>query len=114
MCPASPKHQKAVLPLPLGPAPVTLGLSVPILFTASFTCQPHSLYHVDAGACATPHFNIPSVFLAPAEVLSERGRDSVTAADLVKAIRTEGRATVPDSVKAELLAQIKSFILELA
>ena len=46
-------------------------------------------------------------------MIAERGRD-VTARELVEAIRNEGRATVPDSVKAELLTQIKGFIMGLS
>mmetsp|Transcript_30678 Transcript_30678/g.78377 ORF Transcript_30678/g.78377 Transcript_30678/m.78377 type:complete len:110 (-) Transcript_30678:919-1248(-) len=44
------------------------------------------------------------------EYIHKRGRDNVTTDDIVKAIRPEGRASVPDAIKAELLAEIKKFI----
>ncbi|KAG2484706.1 hypothetical protein HYH03_016534 [Edaphochlamys debaryana] len=47
------------------------------------------------------------------EYVAKKGRDQVTTDDIVRAIRPEGRATVPDSVKAELLAEIKKFILSI-
>lgn len=37
----------------------------------------------------------------------------VTAEDVARALRQEGRAAVPDSVKAELLAQIRAFMVKL-
>ncbi|KAL5717594.1 Transcription and mRNA export factor eny2 [Ranunculus cassubicifolius] len=40
----------------------------------------------------------------------KRGRNSVTVDDLVHAITPKGRASVPDSVKAELLQRIRSFL----
>mmetsp|Transcript_19361 Transcript_19361/g.57441 ORF Transcript_19361/g.57441 Transcript_19361/m.57441 type:complete len:103 (+) Transcript_19361:221-529(+) len=45
--------------------------------------------------------------------VEKQGRDNVTTNDLVKAVRPAGRSLVPDSVKAELLAEIKKFILNL-
>lgn len=48
-----------------------------------------------------------------AEYMSKKGRDSLTTDDVIKAVRPEARARVPDSIKAELLADIKKFILEL-
>jgi enhancer of yellow 2 transcription factor len=37
----------------------------------------------------------------------------VTADEIVRHVRPEGRAAVPDNIKAELLTRIKSFILQL-
>ena len=48
-----------------------------------------------------------------AEYIAKRGRESVTTEDIVRAIRPEGRATVPDAIKAELLVEIKKFILSI-
>lgn len=45
-----------------------------------------------------------------ADFIQRKGRENVTVDDVVKAIRPEGRATVPDSVKAELLSELKKFI----
>jgi enhancer of yellow 2 transcription factor len=45
--------------------------------------------------------------------VTKKGRDAVTTDDIVRAVRPEGRATVPDSVKAELLSEIKKFILSI-
>jgi enhancer of yellow 2 transcription factor len=49
--------------------------------------------------------------LSCTEFVKAKGRDAVTVDDVVRAIRPEGRASVPDSVKADLLAEIKAFIL---
>ncbi|WOL03719.1 hypothetical protein Cni_G12439 [Canna indica] len=40
----------------------------------------------------------------------KKGRNNVTVDDLVQVITPKGRATVPDSVKAELLQRIRSFL----
>ncbi|KAF6261299.1 transcription factor e(y)2-domain-containing protein [Scenedesmus sp. NREL 46B-D3] len=48
------------------------------------------------------------------EYIQARGHDNVTAEELVRFIRPEGRAAVPDNVKAELLTRIKTFILALS
>mmetsp|Transcript_13045 Transcript_13045/g.35530 ORF Transcript_13045/g.35530 Transcript_13045/m.35530 type:complete len:110 (+) Transcript_13045:68-397(+) len=45
------------------------------------------------------------------EVINKRGRDNVTTDDIVRAVKPQGRASVPDAIKAELLAEIKKFIL---
>jgi enhancer of yellow 2 transcription factor len=37
----------------------------------------------------------------------------VSTDEIVRAVRPEGRATVPDAVKAELLSKIKEFILHM-
>jgi hypothetical protein len=50
----------------------------------------------------------------PAEYIQARGHDNVTAEELVRFIRPEGRAAVPDNIKAELLTRIKTFILALS
>lgn len=47
------------------------------------------------------------------EYVSKKGREAFTTDDIVRAVRPEGRATVPDAVKAELLAEIKRFILSI-
>lgn len=51
--------------------------------------------------------------LVRAEFIQQKGREGVTTEDVVKAVRPGARARVPDSVKAELLADIKKFILNL-
>ncbi|KAF8369796.1 hypothetical protein HHK36_032177 [Tetracentron sinense] len=43
----------------------------------------------------------------------KRGRNNVTVDDLVDVITPKGRASVPDSVKAELLQRIRSFLCQL-
>ncbi|XP_074581857.1 transcription and mRNA export factor ENY2 [Curcuma longa] len=40
----------------------------------------------------------------------KKGRNNVTVDDLVHVITPKGRASVPDSVKAELLQRIQSFL----
>ncbi|PON82851.1 Transcription and mRNA export factor [Trema orientale] len=40
----------------------------------------------------------------------KKGRDNVTVDDLVQLITPKGRASIPDSVKAELLQRIRSFL----
>jgi hypothetical protein len=50
---------------------------------------------------------------ARAEYVLKRGAEEVTVEEVIKAIRPEGRATVPDSIKAELLTHLKTFILSL-
>ncbi|XP_048319219.1 transcription and mRNA export factor ENY2 [Ziziphus jujuba] len=44
----------------------------------------------------------------------KKGRDNVTVDDLVQVITPKGRASVPDSVKAELLQRIRSFLASTA
>lgn len=48
-----------------------------------------------------------------ADIIAARGADKVTAEEVVRAVRPEGRAAVPDSIKAELLSRIKAFVLSL-
>ena len=48
------------------------------------------------------------------DVVRQRGRENVTLEDLARAIGPAGRASVPDSVKAELLTAVKQFIQSLA
>ncbi|XP_020539009.1 transcription and mRNA export factor ENY2 isoform X2 [Jatropha curcas] len=43
-------------------------------------------------------------------ITRKKGRNNVTVDDLVHVITPKGRASVPDSVKAELLQRIRSFI----
>ncbi|KAF8369413.1 hypothetical protein HHK36_032583 [Tetracentron sinense] len=47
-------------------------------------------------------------------IYKERGRNNVTVDDLVDVITPKGRASVPDSVKAELLQRIRSFLVSAA
>ncbi|XP_044488621.1 transcription and mRNA export factor ENY2-like [Mangifera indica] len=44
----------------------------------------------------------------------KKGRNNVTVDDLVHVITPKGRASVPDSVKAELLQRIRSFLASTA
>ncbi|XP_052166020.1 transcription and mRNA export factor ENY2 isoform X2 [Oryza glaberrima] len=41
----------------------------------------------------------------------KKGRNNVTVDDLIHVITPKGRASVPDSVKAELLQRIQSFLM---
>jgi enhancer of yellow 2 transcription factor len=45
-------------------------------------------------------------------VLREKGLDAISVEELVKEITPRGRATVPDSLKAELLQRIRKFLAE--
>lgn len=47
------------------------------------------------------------------EYVKSNGREKVTAEEIVRAVRPEGRSLVPDSVKAELLTSIRAFITNL-
>eukprot|EP00775_Hariotina_reticulata_P006473 gene6473-6701_t len=47
------------------------------------------------------------------EYIQRRGQGNVTADEIVRFIRPEGRAAVPDNIKAELLTRIKTFIISL-
>jgi hypothetical protein len=51
--------------------------------------------------------------LHPTEYLASRGTENVTADEIVRHVRPEARAVVPDNIKAELLTRIKAFILQL-
>ncbi|XP_010248993.1 PREDICTED: transcription and mRNA export factor SUS1 [Nelumbo nucifera] len=44
----------------------------------------------------------------------KKGRNNVTVDDLVHVITPKGRASVPDSVKAELLQRIRTFLVSAA
>ncbi|KAL3636688.1 hypothetical protein CASFOL_018987 [Castilleja foliolosa] len=46
--------------------------------------------------------------------VTKNGRENVTVDDLISAITPKGRATIPDSVKAELLQRIRSFLVSIA
>ncbi|KAL1550447.1 Transcription and mRNA export factor eny2 [Salvia divinorum] len=48
------------------------------------------------------------------EFARKKGRDTVTVHELVKVITPKGRASVPDSVKAEMLQRIRSFLASAA
>ena len=43
--------------------------------------------------------------------MKERGAEDVKADDIVRAIKPRGRQRVPDHVKAELLTQLRKFII---
>ena len=47
----------------------------------------------------------------PAAYVKEHGPDHVKADDIVRAIKPRGRQRVPDHVKAELLTQLRKFII---
>uniref|UniRef100_A0A1D1Z870 Transcription and mRNA export factor ENY2 n=1 Tax=Anthurium amnicola TaxID=1678845 RepID=A0A1D1Z870_9ARAE len=44
----------------------------------------------------------------------KKGRNNVTVDDLIQAITPKGRASVPDSTKAELLQRIRTFLSAVA
>jgi hypothetical protein len=44
--------------------------------------------------------------------LQQRGADNVTIEEVIHKIAPEGRSTVPGSVKAEILAELKTFVQE--
>ncbi|KAK4754849.1 hypothetical protein SAY87_008606 [Trapa incisa] len=44
------------------------------------------------------------------QYIKKKGRNNVTVDDLVHAITPKGRASIPDSIKAELLQRIRSFL----
>ncbi|XAR52004.1 hypothetical protein NMG60_11006829 [Bertholletia excelsa] len=46
--------------------------------------------------------------------IKRKGRNNVTVDDLVHVITPKGRASVPDSVKAELLQRIRTFLVSAA
>ncbi|MBA0605938.1 hypothetical protein Godav_018465 [Gossypium davidsonii] len=46
--------------------------------------------------------------------VKKKGRNNVTVDDLVHLITPKGRASVPDSVKAELLQRIRTFLMSAA
>ncbi|KAM4581597.1 transcription and mRNA export factor ENY2 [Odontesthes bonariensis] len=46
------------------------------------------------------------------EVIKEKGLEHVTVEDLVVEITPKGRASVPDSVKKELLQRIRAFLAQ--
>lgn len=47
----------------------------------------------------------------PAAYVKERGVEHVKADDIVRAIKPRGRQRVPDHIKAELLTQLRKFIV---
>uniref|UniRef100_A0A2P2K9X5 Transcription and mRNA export factor ENY2 n=1 Tax=Rhizophora mucronata TaxID=61149 RepID=A0A2P2K9X5_RHIMU len=47
-------------------------------------------------------------------LIQKKGRNNVTVDDLVHVITPEGRASIPDSIKAELLQRIRTFLLQAA
>ncbi|KAJ4831132.1 Transcription and mRNA export factor eny2 [Turnera subulata] len=46
--------------------------------------------------------------------VKKKGRSNVTVDDLVHVITPKGRASIPDSVKAELLQRIRAFLVQAA
>ncbi|GAB4828515.1 Transcription and mRNA export factor eny2 [Ancistrocladus abbreviatus] len=46
--------------------------------------------------------------------IKKKGRNNVTVDDLIHVITPKGRASVPDSVKAELLQRIRAFLVSAA
>jgi enhancer of yellow 2 transcription factor len=56
------------------------------------------------------HCADPPAFVSAAAYVQRKGRENITTDDIVRAVRPEGRSAVPDSVKAELLSQIKTFM----
>jgi hypothetical protein len=59
-------------------------------------------------ACAVAAHQI----LFAQNVLREKGLEAISVEELVKEITPRGRATVPDSLKAELLQRIRKFLAE--
>jgi enhancer of yellow 2 transcription factor len=43
-------------------------------------------------------------------IIEQRGRDNVTVEELKHSVGPKGRSAVPDSVKADILAQMKEFV----
>lgn len=97
----------------------------PVTWTCSSSSSSETGSRAVAGACSSTrahtHLRAPSLALPPcallrqkrAEFIASRGQQHVTAEEIVRFIRPEGRAAVPDNVKAELLSRIKTFILSL-
>ncbi|RVW45154.1 Transcription and mRNA export factor ENY2 [Vitis vinifera] len=52
--------------------------------------------------------------LAIQAFVKKKGRNNVTVDDLVHVIMPKGRASIPDSVKAELLQRIRTFLVSAA
>ncbi|OAY29643.1 transcription and mRNA export factor ENY2 [Manihot esculenta] len=46
--------------------------------------------------------------------IKKKGRTNVTVDDLVHVITPKGRASIPDSIKAELLQRIRTFLVQAA
>ncbi|XP_050233755.1 transcription and mRNA export factor ENY2 [Mercurialis annua] len=46
--------------------------------------------------------------------VKKKGRNNVTVDDLIHVITPRGRASIPDSVKAELLQRIRAFLVQAA
>ncbi|XP_002509517.2 transcription and mRNA export factor ENY2 isoform X2 [Ricinus communis] len=46
--------------------------------------------------------------------IKKKGRNNVTVDDLVHVITPKGRASIPDSIKAELLQRIRTFLVQAA
>ena len=68
-----------------------------------------------------PSVHLWPIFALPSEtkqlpfsqtVLREKGLEAISVEELVKEITPRGRATVPDSLKAELLQRIRKFLAE--
>jgi hypothetical protein len=83
--------------------------------TTTRRCLPHFNLAVQTLPVVDPYVSHLSTcaILSAAEYLASRGPENVTADEIVRHVRPEGRAAVPDNVKAELLTRIKAFILQL-
>jgi len=46
----------------------------------------------------------------PLAIIKNKGLEKITVNELVQEVIPRGRATVPESIKAELLQQIKTFL----
>ncbi|KAJ6960600.1 transcription and mRNA export factor ENY2-like [Populus alba x Populus x berolinensis] len=46
--------------------------------------------------------------------IKKKGKNNVTVDDLIHVITPKGRASIPDSIKAELLQRIRSFLVQAA
>lgn len=77
-------------------------------------CRTYHVYHHCHSSTGQIHLNhVILRVIFPAEYIQTRGYENVTAEEVVRFIRPEGRAAVPDNIKAELLTRIKTFILQL-
>ncbi|KAF8390644.1 hypothetical protein HHK36_025171 [Tetracentron sinense] len=61
--------------------------------------------------CLPQHLKNLSILVCTRAFTRKRGRNNVTVDDLVHEITPKGRASIPDSVKAELLQRIRSFLV---
>ena len=79
-----------------------------------FSQQRHGLLSICTGSSFTTPWcqsRIDGGSSCPIAYVKERGSDDVKADDIVRAIKPRGRQRVPDHVKAELLTQLRKFII---